>query len=80
MIFGVAQHENIKNLKKLAQQLPDLQKILEKMSKEDIEAAQALLREKIGAQISGFQKEFIRHNCKMEKFEEFHSYFLNFID
>ena len=44
MVFGVSEEENIKNLRKLGEKQPDLQKMLEKCTIEDSEMAQALLR------------------------------------
>lgn len=58
----------------MADSHPELSRILSRASIEEIEEAQALIRENILHQISQTPKNKIKSQCRMAKFDEFYDY------
>ena len=62
----------------MATEIPQLNMMLNNHSFDEIETAQALIRKIVIFKTSELEKNQIRLQCRMKKFEEFYSYFLNF--
>lgn len=80
MIFGVAEKQKEESLKKVSSSLPEFKKILNKHPLEKIEKAQALLRNKVYAEVSKMPKEEVRKLCKMGNFEAFYAFLRTFLE
>ena len=67
-------------MKKIAASNSELRKIIEKYPMEEIEKAQALLRERFFFEISDMSKEHIHEISKVTNFEDFYTYLQSFLE
>ena len=80
MIFGVAQEQNEQYMRKIAASNSELRRIVEKYSIDQIERAQALLRERFFIEISNMSKDHIHQMCKVTNFDDFYTYLQSFLE